>query len=290
MLRLSAPLGQRLTQAPQFNVTFGGGEANVAVSVANYGFQSEYVTRLPENDNAEAVIRNLRTNNVGTGHIIRGGERVGVYYLEPGAMQRGSKVLYDRANSAISQIKPGMVNWEKVFEGADWFHVTGITPAISQGAADASLEAVAKANEMGVTVSTDLNYRKKLWKYGKQPHEVMEEMVAGCDINFGNAFDTLKFYDDQSYVFQNNISKRLSHYAVWNDYIPTQQEIDIIFENGAIEFSQKISIITLITAVENSITLYYRRVLILSHFSMHRIMMSSTLHQLIDPSKSQVLD
>ncbi|MEL6190725.1 MAG: sugar kinase [Bacteroidota bacterium] len=194
MLRLSAPLGQRLTQAPQFNVTFGGGEANVAVSVANYGFQSEYVTRLPENDIAEAVIRNMRANNVGTSHIIRGGDRVGVYYLEPGAMQRGSKVLYDRANSAISQIKPGMVNWEKVFEGADWFHVTGITPAISLGAADTSLEAVAKANEMGVTVSTDLNYRKKLWKYGKQPHEVMEEMVAGCDIILGNEEDAEKVF------------------------------------------------------------------------------------------------
>ncbi|MEM8899427.1 MAG: sugar kinase [Bacteroidota bacterium] len=194
MLRLTSPLRLRLTQAHQFNASFGGGEANVAVSAANYGLDTEFVTRLPENDIAEMALANLRSHKVGTKHIIRGGRRVGIYFLESGAIQRGSKVIYDRANSAISEIKPGMINWEQVFEDASWFHVTGITPAISQGAADASLEAVAKANEMGVTVSTDLNYRKKLWKYGKQPHEVMEDLVAACDIILGNEEDAEKVF------------------------------------------------------------------------------------------------
>ncbi|MEM6768222.1 MAG: sugar kinase [Bacteroidota bacterium] len=194
MLRLTSPLRLRLTQAHQFTATFGGGEANVAVSAANYGLDAEFVTRLPENDIAEMALANLRSHKVGTKHIIRGGNRVGIYFLESGAMQRGSKVIYDRANSAISEIKPGVINWEEVFKDASWFHVTGITPAISQGAADASLEAVAKANEMGVTVSTDLNYRKKLWKYGKQPHEVMEDLVAGCDVILGNEEDAEKVF------------------------------------------------------------------------------------------------
>ncbi|MEM9934357.1 MAG: sugar kinase, partial [Bacteroidota bacterium] len=194
MLRLSSLDRLRLSQSHQLTATFGGGEANVAVSVANYGLKADFVTRLPENDLAEMVLADLRARKVGTEHIIYGGDRVGIYFLESGAMQRGSKVIYDRANSAISEIKPGMINWEAVFEGADWFHVTGITPAISQGAADASLEAVAKANEMGVTVSTDLNYRKKLWKYGKQPHEVMEQLVAGCDIILGNEEDAEKVF------------------------------------------------------------------------------------------------
>lgn len=134
----------------------------------------------------------LRKYGVGTSNIIYGGDRVGIYFLETGAVARASKVVYDRANSAISEIKPGMVDWEKVFEGAQWFHWTGITPALSQGAADACLEAIKVANKMGITVSCDLNYRKNLWKYGKKASEVMPALVEGCDVILGNEEDAEK--------------------------------------------------------------------------------------------------
>ena len=194
MLRLATPGFERFSQATQFNATFGGGEANVAVSLANYGLDTEFVTRLPKNDIADSCIMNLRKYGVGTKEILRGGERVGIYFLETGAVARSSKVVYDRANSAIADIKPGMVNWREVFKGADWFHWTGITPALSQGAADACLEAIQIANEMGITVSTDLNFRKNLWKYGKSASEVMPALTAGCDIILGNEEDAEKVF------------------------------------------------------------------------------------------------
>ena len=165
MLRLSAPGYQRFIQSTSLNATFGGGEANVAVSLSNYGISTDYVTRLPENDIAEWCISDLRKYNVGVQNIIRGGDRVGSYYLETGAVARASKVIYDRANSAMADIKQGMIDCEEVFKDAQWFHWTGITPALSQGAADACLEAIKIANKKGITVSTDLNYRKNLWKY-----------------------------------------------------------------------------------------------------------------------------
>ena len=194
MLRLATPDYLRFGQATQFNATFGGGEANVAVSLANYGIPSVYVTRLPENDIAESCIRELRKYGVDTQHIVRGGDRIGIYYLETGAVARSSKVIYDRAHSAIAEIKPGMIDWEKVFDGAGWFHWTGITPAISQGAADACLEAVETANRMGLTVSCDLNYRKNLWKYGKTASEVMPALVSGCHVILGNEEDAEKVF------------------------------------------------------------------------------------------------
>ena len=194
MLRLATPGFQRFIQSASLNATFGGGEANVAVSLANYGIDTEFVTRLPNNDIADWCISELRKYNVGTKEIIRGGERVGIYFLETGAVSRSSKVVYDRANSSIADIKPGMINWHEVLKDADWFHWTGITPALSQGAADACLEAIKVANELGVTVSTDLNYRKNLWKYGKKASEVMPELVAGCDIILGNEEDAEKVF------------------------------------------------------------------------------------------------
>jgi len=194
MLRLATPGYERFNQATQFNATFGGGEANVAVSLSNYGMDAEFVTRLPKNDIAESCIMNLRKYGVGTKNILRGGDRVGIYFLETGAVARASKVVYDRANSSIADIKPGMVNWREIFKDADWFHWTGITPALSQGAADACLEAIQIANEMGVTVSTDLNYRKNLWKYGKSASEVMPALVNGCDIILGNEEDAEKVF------------------------------------------------------------------------------------------------
>ena len=194
MLRLATPGFQRFIQSASLNATFGGGEANVAVSLANYGIDTEFVTRLPNNDIADWCVSELRKYDVGTKEIIRGGERVGIYFLETGAVSRSSKVVYDRANSSIADIKPGMINWREVLKDADWFHWTGITPALSQGAADACLEAIKVANELGVTVSTDLNYRKNLWKYGKKASEVMPELVAGCDIILGNEEDAEKVF------------------------------------------------------------------------------------------------
>jgi 2-dehydro-3-deoxygluconokinase len=194
MLRLATPDYLRFIQSSQLNATFGGGEANVAVSLANYGIPTEFVTRLPKNDIAEWCISELRKYNVGVGQIVRGGNRVGIYFLETGAVARASKVVYDRAESAIAQIEPGMVDWKSIFKEAQWFHWTGITPALSQGAADACLEAIQIANEMGVTVSCDLNYRKNLWKYGKTASEVMPALVEGCDIVLGNEEDAEKVF------------------------------------------------------------------------------------------------
>ncbi|WP_421775277.1 PfkB family carbohydrate kinase [Gracilimonas sp.] len=194
MLRLSPPGFLRFSQANSFDVIYGGGESNVAVSLANYGIPVEFVTRLPNNDIGECALMEMRKRNVGTNHIIRGGERLGIYFLETGAVSRGSKVVYDRAHSAISTIQKGDIDWEKVFDGAGWFHWTGITPALSQGAADVTLEAIKAANELGVTVSTDLNYRAKLWKYGKEPGDIMPALVEGCDVILGNEEDAEKHF------------------------------------------------------------------------------------------------
>lgn len=189
MLRLSTPGYLRISQSKEFTATFGGGEANVAVSLANYGIPVDFVSRIPENDIGRACRMELQKYGVGVNKMIYGGGRLGIYFLETGAVSRGSKVIYDRAHSAMSEIRPGMIDWENVFSDAKWFHWTGITPAVSQGAADACAEAIEKANEMGVTVSCDLNYRKNLWKYGKTCIEVMPALVAGTDIVLGNEED-----------------------------------------------------------------------------------------------------
>ena len=192
MLRLKSPGYERFFQSPVVEATFGGGEANVAVSLANYGMDAAFVTVLPKNDIADACIRELRGFGVDTSKIVRGDGRLGIYYLETGAVQRPSKVVYDRAGSAIAEAKAGAIDWKKVFEGATWFHLTGITPAISQGAADLSLEAVKAAKELGVHVSCDLNYRKNLWKYGKKADEVMTELVKYVDTVIANEEDFQK--------------------------------------------------------------------------------------------------
>lgn len=194
MLRLATPGYTRFIQSNNLNATFGGGEANVAVSLANYGIPVDFITRLPQNDIADWCISDLRKYNVGTNQILRGGERVGIYFLETGAVARPSKVVYDRAHSSIAEVKPGMFNWKEILKDATWFHWTGITPAISQGAADACLEAIKTANEMGITVSTDLNYRKNLWNYGKTASEVMAALVEGCDVILGNEEDAEKVF------------------------------------------------------------------------------------------------
>jgi 2-dehydro-3-deoxygluconokinase len=194
MMRLSPPGFLRFGQARFFDVVYGGGEANVAVALANFGVPVDYVTRLPANDLGDACVQFLRQYGVGVDKIVRGGERLGIYFLEMGAVQRGSKVVYDRANSAIATIQSGMIDWRQVFADADWFHWTGITPAISAGTAGVCLEAVHTAKEMGLTVSCDLNYRKKLWKWGKTPGEVMPELVGHCDVAIGNEEDADKVF------------------------------------------------------------------------------------------------
>ena len=194
MLRLATPDHQRFTQASSFCASFGGGEANVAVSLANFGLQTEFVTRLPENDLGQSVLMDLRKHNVGTSYILRGGERLGIYFLETGSVARPSKVIYDRAHSSISEIKRGMIDWNAVFSEASWFHWTGITPAISEEAADVCLEAVTAAKKKGVKVSCDLNFRKNLWKWGKSAGEVMPDLVKKCDIILGNEEDADKVF------------------------------------------------------------------------------------------------
>ena len=192
MLRLKSPGYERFFQSPSLEATFGGGEANVSVSLANYGMETAFVTVLPKNDIGEACIRELRGFGVDVSGIVRADGRMGIYYLETGAVQRPSKVIYDRAGSAICEAKPGDIDWQKAFQGATWFHLTGITPAISQGAADLSLEAVKAAKAMGLHVSCDLNYRKNLWKYGKRADEVMTELVKYVDTVIANEEDFQK--------------------------------------------------------------------------------------------------
>ena len=194
MLRLATPAYLRFSQTDTFSATFGGGEANVAVSLANYGVEVDFVTRLPQNDIAVSCVAELRKRNVGVSNIVYGGERLGIYFLETGAVARPSKVVYDRAHSSISTIECGMIDWDKVFEGADWFHWTGITPAISASAAEVCLEACKAANERGITVSCDLNFRKNLWKYGKSAAEVMPALVECCDVILGNEEDAEKVF------------------------------------------------------------------------------------------------
>jgi 2-dehydro-3-deoxygluconokinase len=189
MLRLSPPGFLRFSQTNSFDVVYGGGESNVAVSLANYGVPVEFVTRLPKTDIGECALMEMRKRGVGTSHITYGGDRLGIYFIETGAVSRGSKVVYDRANSAMAEIESGMIDWDQVFDGASWFHWTGITPAISKSAADVCLEAVKIASERGITISTDLNYRSKLWQYGGNREAIMTELTSYCDIILGNEED-----------------------------------------------------------------------------------------------------
>ena len=194
MLRLAPHGFLRFSQSTSFDVIYGGGESNVAVSLANYGVPVDFITRLPKNDIGECAMMEMRKRGVGVDKIVWGGDRLGIYFLETGAVNRGSKVVYDRAHSAMAEIQPGMVNWEEVFKGAEWFHWTGITPAISQSSADVCLEAVKAASKLGLTISTDLNYRQKLWKYGGDREKIMTELTSYCDIILGNEEDAEKHF------------------------------------------------------------------------------------------------
>jgi 2-dehydro-3-deoxygluconokinase len=189
MLRLTPPGFERFLQSPQFAASFGGGEANVAVALAGFGAPARFVTVLPSNPIADAAVRTLRGLGVDTSQIARGEGRVGIYFLETGANQRPSKVVYDRAGSSIALAAPGAVDWDAAFEDAFWFHITGITPALSRGAAELAFEAAVKARARGMTVSCDLNYRKNLWKYGVSAPEVMRKLFALADVGVANEED-----------------------------------------------------------------------------------------------------
>ena len=194
MVRLGAPGYLKLIQANQFDVSYAGAEANVAVSLANYGIETDYITCLPDNPIAERCIMDLRGHKVGVNHIQRTGKRMGILYLETGSNARPSKVYYDREDSSIATVAPGSIDWKEILKDATWFHWTGITPALSANAAAECLKAIKTANELGVTVSCDINYRGNLWKYGKAAAEVMPEMVAGSDIILGNEEDCEKVF------------------------------------------------------------------------------------------------
>jgi 2-dehydro-3-deoxygluconokinase len=189
MMRLSPPRHLRLNQAQGFDAFFGGSEANVAASLAAFGIQTEHVTRFPESDLGKAATRSLRSLNVGTSHIIYGPERMGLYFLESGAIQRPSRIIYDRFDSAFAHITSGMIDWDKVLNSASWLHWTGITPAISQGSATVCLDALYTAKKKGLIVSGDINYRRNLWQYGKSARDVMPELISLTDHVVAGAAD-----------------------------------------------------------------------------------------------------
>ena len=229
MLRLKAPGQERFFQSPMLEATFGGGEANVAVSLANYGLDAGFLTVLPENPIADECVKELRRFGVDTTRILRGKGRMGIYYLEGGANQLPSKVVYDRAYSAIALAKPGDIDWDKAFEGVEWFHITGITPAISETAMELSIESVKEAKKRGITVSCDLNFRKNLWKYGKKAAEVMREIAKYVDVAIANEEDVQKSLEiTTDVVVESGELDRTKYQALGNKVLAAYPEMKMI--------------------------------------------------------------
>ncbi|HMR58137.1 MAG TPA: sugar kinase [Cyclobacteriaceae bacterium] len=189
MMRLSTPGHSRFGQVQNFEVRYAGSEANVTAALAGWGVGTAHVTRFPDNDFGVAATEVLRMRGVDTAHILYGSERLGIYFLENGAMQRASRIVYDRFDSAFAHIKPGMIDWNEILQDAAWFHWSGITPALSQGAADVCIEAIEAARKYNVPVSGDINYRRNLWQYGKQPIEVMPALISMSDMVVGGITD-----------------------------------------------------------------------------------------------------
>jgi 2-dehydro-3-deoxygluconokinase len=192
LLRLSTERHLRFSQAESFKATYGGGEFNVAVSLANYGMEAEFVTKIPNNEMGISAIKEMKKLDVACNNVLLGGDRLGIYFLETGAGTRASNVIYDRAGSSMATLKEGEFDWKEILKGATWFHWSGITAALSESAANACMEAIKVAHEMGITISTDLNYRSKLWQYGKEPKDVMPEMLKYSNVILGD-LDTAKF-------------------------------------------------------------------------------------------------
>jgi 2-dehydro-3-deoxygluconokinase len=205
LLRLSAPNHLRLSQSASLDVQFTGSEANVAVSLAQFGSPTRFITCVPDNEVGKMGLSLLKKLDVDTQLCVLSGERLGLFYFEMGIGHRASKVLYDRAHSSLATIAKGEIDWHKAFEGISWFHWSGITPAISQAAADATLEALQVAKELNITISCDLNYRSSLWKYGKQPSEIMPQMVQYCDVLLGDG-DTIDTYFGVKELIYNDLA------------------------------------------------------------------------------------
>lgn len=222
MLRLKAPGSERLFQSPSLEATFGGGEANVTVGLAHFGMDVAFVSLIPPNRIGDGCVAELRRQGVDVSRVIRKGKRLGIYFLEAGANQRPSVVIYDRAHSAIAEVIRGEIPWDDVFAGGGWFHITGITPAISQSAALVSLEAVLKAKEKGLTVSCDLNYRKNLWKYGRTAQEVMTEIVKHTDMVMANEEDCQKALGVSADVDVESGNVEADHYRRLTDRVLQQ--------------------------------------------------------------------
>jgi 2-dehydro-3-deoxygluconokinase len=226
MLRLSTPNFLRFAQARSFDVIYAGAEANVAIALSHFKTPTDFVTRLPNNEMGDACVNSLRQFGVGIDKIIRGGDRLGIYFVEMGAAQRGNKVIYDRANSSFASIKPDMIDWGEVFEDAHWFHWSGITPAVSKDAADTCMKAIKTAKEKGLTVSCDLNYRGKLWKWGRTAGEVMFEMMKYVDLIVGNEEDAEKVFEIKTPAVDVTKGK-----VEAQSYIPVANEITKRFPN-----------------------------------------------------------
>lgn len=214
MLRFSTQDFARFTQATAFDVTYAGAEANVAVSLTKFGIPSAHVTRFPDNDLGKTATQTLRGHGVDTAFIVYGEERMGLYFLENGAMQRASRIIYDRFDSAFAHIRPGMIDWDAALHGATWFHWTGITPAISQGAADACMEALSAARKKGIPASGDINYRRNLWQYGKTAAEIMPPLIEQCDVVIAGVTDMENCADVSGDSFEKaceNFSRRFKN-------------------------------------------------------------------------------
>lgn len=222
MLRLKSPANERFFQSPSLEATFGGGESNVAAALSLLGKKAAFVSALPSGPIGEAAVSTLRSKGVDTSRILRQGDRVGIYYLETGANQRASAVVYDRANSSISEALPEDFDWDVVFHDARWFHITGITPAISASASKLSLMAVKEAKKRNITVSCDLNFRKKLWKYGKTAPEVMNELVKFVDVAIANEEDCQKCLGIESDADVSSADLGLDRYKDISDRVLSQ--------------------------------------------------------------------
>lgn len=236
MLRLAPHGYERFTQANELEATFGGGEANVAVSLANFGIQAAFITKLPTHSIGQCAINDLRKYGVDTTYITRGGDRVGIYYLEKGASQRASQVIYDRAYSAIAQAIPEDFNWKDIFDGADWFHFTGITPALNDTLAYITMQACKAAKEEGLTISCDLNFRKKLWS-SKKAGEVMSSIMQYVDVCIANEEDAEKVFGIKAKHTDVN-SGKLDH----DSYVDVAKKLVETFDFKAVAITLRESI------------------------------------------------
>ena len=212
MMRLHSPNGNRIIQTNSFEIGYSGAEANVAVLLSRLGMPVKFITRLPENDFAEAALNVLQSQKVGTSLVIRGGDRLGLYFTEEGNQLRPSRVVYDRKNSSFATLSSGMIKWDEVFENAGWFHWSGISPALSQSVADVCKEAINTAKKKGITISADFNYRSTLWDYGKKPAEIMPTLLNDCDVIVGD-IDTAKTYFEITIADYESVENRFKNFA-----------------------------------------------------------------------------